>query len=244
MTRKRSSGRRRPAVERHRRLHERPGRRVRVGGFPLRESFAVGVARSPEPPPCQVATVEEADEALLRREHVGRRLGQAERGEHRPQCRGPLRVARRVGVQQVGELGGLRVAASVREQRPRLDERHARVALDEREVERVHRLDLICGALHRGRTRKHLAEHDRHLRVVPLEGGENQLQVARRHLRCRTLLEVVGADQEDDRGRVEGEHVLLEANQDAAGGVAADASVGDLHAGERGAEPSAPHLCD
>ncbi len=39
------------------------------------------------------------------------------------------------------------------------------------------------------------------------------------------FLEIVGADEEDDALRVEGEHVVLEAKEDAARGVAADAAV-------------------
>ena len=81
-------------------------------------------------------------------------------------------------------------------------------------------------------------------RVVPLEGGEDELQVAGDDLRRRPLLQVVRADEQHDRRGVEGEHVLLEPQQHAARGVAADPAVRDLHAGERRAEAPAPALGD
>ena len=47
-----------------------------------------------------------------------------------------------------------------------------------------------------------------------------------------------GNPRQGHRRRVEREHVLLEPQEDAAGGVTADAAVRHLHPGERRAEPS------
>ncbi len=69
---------------------------------------------------------------------------------------------------------------------------------------------------------------------MPLEGGQDELEVARDDLGGGTFLEVVRADEQHDGRRVEREHVLLEPQQDAARRVAADAAVRDLDAGERG----------
>ena len=74
--------------------------------------------------------------------------------------------------------------------------------------------------------------------------GDQQPEVAVDRLGRRLLLEIVGPDQDDDGARVQVEDVLLQADEDAARGVAADAAVGDLDAGEHGAEAEAPPLRD
>ena len=145
-------------------------------------------------------------------------------------------------MQQVGELGDRRVSARVGEERPGLEDRDLGVVLHRRQVQRVERPDLLGRPLLGRGAREHLAQHDRHPRVVPLQRGEDQLQVAGDDLGRRPFLEVVRADEQHDRRRVEREHVLLEPQEDAAGRVAADAAVRHLHAGERRAEPS-PQPC-
>jgi hypothetical protein len=113
-------------------------------------------------------------------------------------------------MQQVGELAGDGVTRRIREQGPRLHERDARIVLDRGPVERVERLDPVRRPLLRGRAREHLAEDDRHPRVVLLEGGQDEPQVARDDLGGRAFLEIVGADEHHHRRRVEGKHVFLE----------------------------------
>src|SRR4029450_9699404 len=73
---------------------------------------------------------------------------------------------------------------------------------------------------------------------------DEQPEVAVDRLRCRVLLEIVGADEEHDRPRVEIENVLLQADEDAARRVAADAAVGDLDAWEHRVQAEAPALRD
>ena len=147
-------------------------------------------------------------------------------------------------MQQVRELGRDRVAVHLGEQRPGLEVGHLRVALHRRLVEVVDLPDRIRRPLLRLRAREDLAEHDRHPRVVPLQRGQDQLQVRSHDLRRRAFLEVVRADQDHHGARIEREHVVLEPEQHAARRVAADPAVGDLDAGKGRAEAAAPALGD
>ena len=147
-------------------------------------------------------------------------------------------------MQQVGELGGDGVALRVGEQRPRLDQRHLGVVLDRRGVELVDLLDARRRPLLRDRAGEHLAQDHRHLGIVAFQRCEDELQVAGDGLGVGLVFEVVGAEEQRDAGRMQREHVFLEAQQHTAGGVAADAAVGQLHAGEAAAEIVAPALGD
>ena len=52
------------------------------------------------------------------------------------------------------------------------------------------------------------------------------------------FLEIVGADEQHHRRRVQREHVVLQPDEHAARRVAVDAAIGDLDAGER--QPEGP----
>jgi hypothetical protein len=123
----------------------------------------------------------------------------AKRGAARP----PISHSRFVGVQQIRELGERRVAVGSGEERPGLEVRDRGCFFAIAQVERVHGLDAGRGALLRGRAREHLAQHDRQARIVPLERLQDQLEVARDHIRRRALLEIVRAGEQHHRRRVE-----------------------------------------
>ncbi len=77
-----------------------------------------------------------------------------------------------------------------------------------------------------------------------LEGLYDELQVPGDDLGGGVFFEIVGPDEQHHDGGIHREDVLLETDQHPAGGVAADAPVGDLDAGEGGAEALAPALGD
>jgi hypothetical protein len=58
------------------------------------------------------------------------------------------------------------------------------------------------------------------------------------------LFEIIGADEQDDRFRMQKEHVFLQADENTPGGVATDTAVGDRHAWKPGAEIFTPSLRD
>ena len=82
------------------------------------------------------------------------------------------------------------------------------------------------------------------MRISLFQSGQNQFQVGRGRLRISFFLEVVGADQQDDRSRMQREHVFVQADEHTARGVAADAAVGHFHPGKAPAKIVTPHLGD
>ena len=195
-------------------------------------------------PSGQVLAVEEAHEAGLRLEVAGRCVEVAERGEHRTQRRGPLRVAGGVEVEQVGEESRNRIAFGIREEGIGVEYRELRVALHRGGEEFVDGEDGLLRALLRGGAREDAADDDWHLRVVGLEGRDDLLEIAPDGVDRHFDLDVVRAHQQHDRFRAERQHVLLQSDEHAAGGVSADAAVGELHSVEGFLEVRTPALGD
>ena len=77
-----------------------------------------------------------------------------------------------------------------------------------------------------------------------LDGGDNPADVPRNRLGLDPHLDVVGAGEDDDRRRMEGQHVVGEADQHAAGRIAADPAIRGLHPGELATKIVAPALRD
>ena len=138
-------------------------------------------------------------------------------------------------MEEVGHLLLLRVAVDVREERPRVEDRDLGLVLHGLKVERVQLLDLFGGPGLGERAREHHAQDDGHRRVMLAERRDDELQVAGGVLGFAVVLDVVCADQDHDALGIHGQHVLLQAYQDAAGRVAADAAVRGLHPREAAA---------
>ena len=239
-----SIGTARLAVEADRIGDEGPRRRVRVAGLPAFGGLHVRVGSGTEAPAGQVASVEKAHETRLRGELIRVGFEKAERRENRTQSRGPFRVARLIGMEQVWKFFRHRVALGVGEERPGFDGRDLRVAFHRCGIELVQFLDFSRRPLLGFRTGKDLAEHDGHFRVVSFQFGKDELQVRRDGFRVGLLFEIVRADEQHDCLRAQREHVFLEPEQNAARGVAADPAIGHLHAGKAAAEIVTPALRD
>jgi hypothetical protein len=147
-------------------------------------------------------------------------------------------------VELVRELGGWGVALSGREERPGIHEPNLRVALHGGGEKLVDAFDGGGGASHGRGAGEHGAEDHGQTRVVGLEPGQDEFEVRGNHSGCGLFLEVVGADEEDDGDRVEGENVVVQPKKNAASGVAADAAVGGLEAWEMAGELVLPALGD
>ncbi len=162
--------------------------------------------------------------------------------EHRSQSRRPLRVARVVGVQEVGKLLGLGVACFIGEQGVGVEHRDLLVVLHRLLQQTIQPADLIGRAILLGGTRHHQAQDHRHIGVVFTQSVDDQVHVAGDYFGRCPFIEVVGAHQHHHTTGVEFQHVVVESNQHAAGGVAADAAVGGLDAGQFLLEYFAPSL--
>ena len=61
-----------------------------------------------------------------------------------------------------------------------------------------------------------------------VEGGEDEPEITGDAPGCGIFLEVVGADVEYDSAGMEGEHVFLQTDENAARGIATDSAIGDF----------------
>ncbi|MFM1944528.1 MAG: hypothetical protein RI897_3510 [Verrucomicrobiota bacterium] len=157
---------------------------------------------------------------------------------------GPFFVADFVGVEEVGELFGFGVALIIGKDGPGIEQGDLGEADGDIGVECIDVLDGLGGAGFGGGAGEDLAENDGELGVMGMEHGEEELEVIGDGFGCGVFFEVIGADEEDDGFGVQGEDIFLEADDEAAGGIATDAAVGDFHAGEAIAEVIAPALGD
>ena len=197
-----------------------------------------------EAPTGQVLSIEEADRTRFGLEIVVGRFEVAERREDRSQRRGPFRVAKFVWMKQVGEFSRFRITLFVGEELPRFDQRHLCIPLHGGGIKLVDLLDLVRRSRLRSRTREDQAENHRHLRIVLLQLSQDQLEVARDRFRFGLLFQIVCSHEQHDAGRVECQHIVLQANQHPARRVAADPTVRDLHARKASPHVVAPALRD
>ena len=184
-------------------------------------------------PAGQIAAVKQTLESGLGRKIIGPRRCEPDGFHDRPQCGGQFDVPRRIRMQQIGKLLGLRVALGVGEQRPRVHQGDLGLILEQRVAELVDLFNLVGRTLLRRRTRKHIAQHDRHCGVVRFQRREDQLEIARRGFWRRGFFEIVRADEQHNAARLQRNNVLLQAEQHAAGRVAADAAIDGPNSGEK-----------
>jgi hypothetical protein len=142
-------------------------------------------------------------------------------------------------VQQVRELGSDRIALGVGEERPGLDVGDPRVFIDRRTVERVMALTWSAGRFFVAELGNTWQRRSGHVRVVLLEGGQDELEVRGRDLGVEaSSRSFVPMSSTTAAG-------FTAARPPAAGsgrrvGVSADPAVCDLDPGKRRAQTSTP----
>ena len=201
----------------------------------------LGIAKAPAG---QVAAVEQAFKAGFGGERVAVLLNQSQCRQHGGQGPPPFLVAYLVGMQHVGEFFGLRVPLGVGEQCPGIDQGHLGFGLHQAGQQGVDFLDFLGGALLARRAGKDLADHHGEIGAVFLQGRDEQAEVRRNLLGSRLLFQVVGPGQHDHGGRLQGQDIAREPQQHSAGGVAADAAVGDFQPRPGPPQVVAPALGD
>ena len=108
----------------------------------------------------------------------------------------------------------------------------------------IERFDLRRGPGLAGSAGEDLAKHHGQIGTVGLESSKDEFDIAGDHRRARFFLQIIGPRQQYHGGGMQRQHVLLEADQDATGGVAGDATIGHLHGTEGFAQIIAPTLGD
>ena len=224
--------------------HDRPQRGGKVGGLHANRGGDFFLGRGPRAPAGEVVAVKKTDKARLGREGVGRAFAQAERGEERTQGGGKLGVAGGVGVEEIGELGERRVVLGVGEEFPRVEDGDLRLVDGGFEDKLVDAADEKGRTLFGGRAGHHGADDHGQGGIVIVERGENETEITGDGPGGGVFLQVVGADEQNDGGGMQGEDVFLKADEHPACGVPADPAVGDLELGERRGERGAPTLGD
>src|ERR1041385_7637300 len=74
--------------------------------------------------------------------------------------------------------------------------------------------------------------------------GENQLQILSDSFRVGLFFQIIGANEQDDGLRLQIEHIFFQANEHAAGSIAADAAIGDFQTWKPTGKIVAPSLGD
>ena len=198
--------------------------------------------RGAEAPASEVVAVEERRESFLGLERVGLIFDEARRSQQRPQCGAPLGVACFVRMEKIGEFLFLGFALGVGEERVGIEERDLFVAASDVGQQLVEFANLFGGAIFLRRSGHYLAEDDRHFRIVCSELRQEQPDVLRDPGRRNLQVDIVRADEQDDAAGIERENVFINAGKQAATGVAADAAVGDIQAGEVASKIVVPTL--
>ena len=124
--------------------HDRPlGGVGGIAGGPTLGRLDVGFRRGPVAPAGEVVTVEETDKIILDGELVIRGVEEAAGGQGRPQGRGPLGIARGVGMEQVGKFLRLGVALRAGEEGPGVEQGDLGLIAHDSPEQAVDALDLF-----------------------------------------------------------------------------------------------------
>src|SRR6185369_4343238 len=139
-----------------------PGSGVWVVPLPFLRRFYVCLRRWPVAPASQIVSIEQALESRLRSEVIGLRFKETKCGQDGPKGGGPFRVAGWVRVQEVGKFFRFRIALSIGEERPGLNQGNLCVTFYRRGVELIEFFDFVRGSLLRFRTGKNLTKNHWH----------------------------------------------------------------------------------
>ena len=148
-----------------------------------------------ETPSGKILTIEEVHEARFHLEIIGIGLNETVGGQQgSKRCR-PLGVTEFVWVQKIGKFGFLSISLGIGKEQPCVQYGNLRITLNGGKVELIDLLDLINGSPLARRTRKGVAENNRHLGVMFLEGGNDEFEVAGNYFGGGLFLKVVGTDE-------------------------------------------------
>ena len=119
-------------------------------------------------------------------------------------------------MQKIGKFGRDRIAIGICKENPRLYQCHLRVPLHGAFIQLIEFFDLIAWARFRRRAGKYLAQDDRHLCIMSRQSSEDQVEICRDRFRLGFFFKIVGADEQNDRFRVQRNHILIEPDENAA----------------------------
>ena len=147
-------------------------------------------------------------------------------------------------MEQIWELNFFRVTLVVREECPGIDERDLREVLRNVRCRGVDRLDFVGWPAFGGGGGKNAAERDGRFRVVFLDRGQDEFDIASYGGSIGTFFEVIGSHEHDYPLWIEGEDIVVESHEHSACGITADTAVRDFEPRETVPHIIAPALGD